>query len=135
MILTSAVFDRQTDGRNCDSTCALSTYAVARKNDKQQLVTCSGVKLEHDVLISDAERDEVTEAGSVVGVVKQYSIVASCRLEHKPYVDRVQRVTNCLVCDERRTTELRQTDLCSCDRQTAQTVCYKQQLRPWFRVK
>ena len=39
MILTSTVFDwstrvtdRRTDRRNCDSICALSIYAVARKN-------------------------------------------------------------------------------------------------------
>ena len=42
-ILTTTVFcmnhpcdgqtDRETDGRNCDSICALSIYVVARKNE------------------------------------------------------------------------------------------------------
>jgi len=46
IILTSTVFgwstrvtdrrrDGQTDGRNCDSICALSIYAVARKNERR----------------------------------------------------------------------------------------------------
>jgi len=50
MILTSTVFDwstrvtdRQTDGRNCDSICALSIYAVARKNPRTQWMLSSSV--------------------------------------------------------------------------------------------
>ena len=61
--------------------------------------------------IANAESNEVAEAGTVVGVVEQYSIVATRRLEDKSDFDREESVANCLVSYEGRAMELRQTDL------------------------
>jgi len=77
------------------------------------------------MLVSEAKRDEVAESGRVVCIVKQDSVVRTCRLKDEAYIDREQSITNCLIGDERRTTELRQTYLCPCDSFTQHTHTYR----------
>jgi len=85
---------------------------------RKRCTTCSGVELEDDATVADAERDEVAESGRVVRVVEQYSVVVAGRLEHEPNVDREQGVSNRVVRYERRTIELGQTDPRTCQQHT-----------------
>jgi len=70
-------------------------------------VTCSGVELKDDSSVANAQRDEVSEPGRVVGVVQQQAVVGARRLEHETDVDRKQSVADRLIGYERRPPELR----------------------------
>ena len=73
--------------------------------------TGSGVELEDDASIAETHSDEVAEPGRVVGVIEQQSVVGAGGFEHETHDDAVEGVTDRLVRDERRTIELRKTDM------------------------